>query len=454
MAGGGEARKSGATFERGLERRFRDIEGGNPFLLLALADAAGLAPQAQAWLAQRAAERPLRLGPHGERSAAELLAAWSRLRTSTAEDAFAALCAFTPQRAALLFVARDLVVPLALAGRAEIVPSLFAQLLDAGFEDTFEINTIAIDLARAGAGEALVDVHALWQERYGTLVVAASYEDLAWKHVYHQGLAESVLPRLVALPPPETERAEHRRWQAMAYRIRAGRSDLRVPVIPRDRQPNGYYRAAAMQIAALEHDPSAREHVAALRRVLGGGRSMTIQHVNRGITLNMNLEPEGFLAERIMIAARRRDHAAVQALARAPSDDGLAEPADLAIEAYLEEGDWRGAAAVASAHDPRRRPVRRGFDDTRKQDHLALQMALAAAAARGGDPAAAQEFLAAHKLAALLMPDPERAEEDERPAAPAPAVDPWPAALIAGVAEGRLPGRHIGLLLPLFTRAA
>jgi hypothetical protein len=166
--------------------------------------------------------------------------------------------------------------------------------------------------------------------------------------------------------------------------------------------------------------------------------------------------------QRIMIAARRKDFAAVSAVVETSPQDPFYNPADKAIAAFLEEGDWRGAAAIAETYDLRKRPVLRGFSDTRKRDYMTLQLTLAASAARAGEPGAAELFLASYKLAHLLMPDPPREDDDDEegehvdPAEPAseahspPSQDPidlWPATLIAGVAEGRLPAASIGMFL-------
>ena len=63
----------------------------------------------------------------------------------------------------------------------------------------------------------------------------------------------------------------------------------------------------------------------------------------------------------------------------------------------LEEGDWRAAAEIAKAHDPRKKRLVAGFDDTRTADYISLYNHLATAAARAGDDDAAATLLANSK---------------------------------------------------------
>ena len=61
---------------------------------------------------------------------------------------------------------------------------------------------------------------------------------------------------------------------------------------------------------------------------------------------------------------RRKDYARAAALARLPAR-ALSDSASLVIDAFLEEGDWRGAADSGKDHDPRKQPLVPGFDDPR-----------------------------------------------------------------------------------------
>jgi hypothetical protein len=452
------------TFQTGLEDAFRNIERNDPFRLLALAEVGHLREQACTWLDQVANGAPLQLGTRGARSVEDLMAVWTTLKTGSPDDTLAAMRSFLTEPSNTLYCVRDLIEPLALIGRTEILPAMCERLVDEGADAEFAINSILISLGAAGAWTEVLDVCAMWHS-HGQLAFdrASALEAYFWKYIYHQHQTEFVLPRVVPLANgPPGPRTEHREWSALAFRIRAGRTDLHVPVIPRNRQPNGYYEAAAMQIAALEHEASARDHVAELRRVIGS-EPTTIEVPGRGIGAKMDMEPADCRAQRIMIAAHRRDYAAVSAIVASSPHNPFNHPVDNAISAFLEEGDWRGAAGVAEAYDLRKRPVPRGFSDSRKQDYLGLQLMLAGSAACAGDTGAAELFLESYKLAHLL-PDPPPDDDDENddelvvPSEDATAASPvsnepvdlWPATLIAGVAENRLPARFISMLLPVF----
>jgi hypothetical protein len=94
--------------------------------------------------------------------------------------------------------------------------------------------------------------------------------------------------------------------------------------------------------------------------------------------------------------------------------------------------------------------------DTRKQDYLELQRALAGAAARAGDDEDAQRFLANYRHATAHMPDPSNPTGVRSLATDttdlAKRVDLWPATLIAGLAEGRIPRHTISMFIHVFTR--
>jgi hypothetical protein len=456
MAAEKNASSSSLTFEQGLRHFFRGIEDGNPFLLLALADAGGFADQKVDWLQQTASGRLLSLGPHGERSVSELLSVWARLQSGTSDEVFEAIIGFLLDHSQSIFLLRDLVKPLALVGRVDMVPQLARRAYAAGFREDFTAEAIILELGKAGAWEEVRGMCAVEQEFTGSPAISTSAEALLWKYVYHQRQTETVLPRLAELPyDPRQAYSEVRKWVALAFRIRAEGPDLRVPVIARDRQPHGYQRAAAMQVAALEDDSSAASYVRDLRGVLQD-RTVTMQFVDQGLTVEATTERRDYLAERIMIAARRRQYGKVAELARIPAQGMLIPPADLAVEAFLEEGDWRGASQIAETHDLRRRPVPRGLDDTRKEDYLALQKALAGAAARAGDDEDAQRFLANYRHAVVSMPNRDGRKRVGSPTSDTTdifkRVDLWPATLMVGVAEGRLPRPTISMFLHVFTR--
>ena len=103
-------------------------------------------------------------------------------------------------------------------------------------------------------------------------------------------------------------------------------------------------------------------------------------------------------------------------------------------QAWMHVGRWTPASEIAKEHDPRKKPVIEGFDDTRAEDYISLYNDLALAATRSGDDDAAAAFLAKSKAVAdggdarFLMEE----------------------TLFAGAAEGRLPRKYLHVLMPAF----
>jgi hypothetical protein len=222
---------------------------------------------------------------------------------------------------------------------------------------------------------------------------------------------------------------ERRAWQLKAYQIRSGVVGIDVPVIEGE-QPFGYEQAAAMQVAALAHDPSEADRVRDLRRVLRP-QSVQIIHADRGIAVSSSNLPRAFSIAEAQIAARRKDYARAAALARAPAPDILIDPPTVVIDALLDEGDWRAAADIAQEHDPRKRKRIPGLTDDRRLQYVLLYDHLALAAAWQGDDAAAAAFLA-------------QANEGRKRG------DLFLDTLLAGAAEELLPRQYLHLTMPAF----
>src|SRR5262245_53850413 len=201
--------------------------------------------------------------------------------------------------------------------------------------------------------------------------------------------------------------AENSRWQLLAYRIRSGRTDLTVPVLGPEDQSLPYMDAAALQIARLENIATAADVVRKLRAALPP-KPIEMLVADRGMAFDFDPTAEALFAAPIRIAARDRDYEGLARLAEAPSPT-LRPASAIVIDALIEEGDWRGASDVAERHDPREQSLIEGFDDVRMLDYSQLQLILAAAAARDGDDAAAQAYLARH-IEAQIIVDAERAE--------------------------------------------
>lgn len=170
------------------------------------------------------------------------------------------------------------------------------------------------------------------------------------------------------------------------------------------------------------------------------------------MVIRLTLDP--LSAAQIHIAARRRDYATLSTIADAPSSSLPPLSASI-VDALLDAGDWRGAADFANRYDLRDQPVIPGFDDTRLEEHCALQLILAAAAARGGDDSAADAHLAEHVAALRAVWEAERVEEwgaEEDAAENVETVEPAlrAATVLAGAAEGALPRAFLAMLLPVY----
>jgi len=337
--------------------------------------------------------------------------------------------------------------PLILLGRADLVATLHTNSLQRlGADRASDLTMPAVrSLAEAGEWDHCLEVLKRAPHTWSVVDVYLAFERLIWKHAYLHGRVDSVMPVLadVAFSRPMSREAEARPWRLKAYQIRSGAS-VTIPVIEGE-QPFGYTEAAAMQIAALAHDPAAAEIVRNLRRVLRPTISQII-HVDAGIALSHSDLPEGFSTAEAQIAARCKDYAKAAALAQMPSSNVLTDPPTVVIDAFLEEGDWRGAADIAKAHDPRNKEPIEGFDDTRTRDYVELYRHLALAAACAGDDDAAAAFLANSKAVDRTEV---RTEDDEE------IIDTderffMIEMLFAGAAEGRLPRKYLHLFLSAF----
>jgi hypothetical protein len=418
---------------------------------LALAELTGVSGRAHDWLRERLDSEPgnkVWIRWFGQKSSDEIASLWEALRQGGSREIMNSVRAAVrkPQDKSGLSLAFDSIIePLVLLGRGAMVRAVHAALpesLGASFAEEAA-------LALGACGE--------WDDALGVLEQAHRdganphinlvTESSLWRHAYLQGEVDTVLPRLAAIPfhRDRAHAAEGRVWQLVAYRLRAGRTDIHVPAIAKARQPFGYAEAAAMAIAALEGTPSAAQAVAELRRVLAP-RTTTMHFVDRGIAVEWT--PDDLATARIRVAARRKNYAKLSMLAEGRSSS-LLSLSGTVIDALLEEGDWRGAAEFAARYDPRDQPVIEGFDDTRLDEHCHLQRVLAAAAARGGGDGAARAHLAEYVAALRSMRD---ADQGVGGAKDADVVAPglWATTVLAGAAEGVIPRRFLAMLLSVF----
>jgi hypothetical protein len=248
-------------------------------------------------------------------------------------------------------------------------------------------------------------------------------------------------------------------WDFLIYQLRAGVSDVRVPLLLDD-QPYGYLDAVATEIAALEGDPSAASRIQQLYGVVNP-RPILMQFPERGVAFSVMIFSDALARARSRIAARRKDHAKARALARKSRGDSLLDNPTLVIDAFLDEGDWRSAAMIGTEHDERNLPPIEGLNDDRLTRYVDLQRVLAALAACDGDDSAAAIFLHDAKAAddheSARLEAAEVAEwmgysPEQRAKLEADAVQgkfTWLETVLAGAAEGLLPRRFISLMVPI-----
>ena len=439
-------------YEDGLAARFE--QGDVRLTLMALAHIGGFAERLPGWLAASQQEYPeaakVRQRIFDALQTSDIATIEAALREPDIGNLDALLSMHlkksSPSKPDWLDQALPLVInPLILLGRADLIATLHANSLQRLGPDGDSEFTVpaARSLAEAGEWDACLDVIRRAPQTWGVVDAYLAFESLIWKQAYLHGRVDSVMPVLAEVPfsRPMSREAEIRPWRLKAYQIRAG-AGVTIPVIEGE-QPAGYTEAAAMQIAALAHDPSAAETVQSLRRVLRPKISQIID-VDRGIALSHSDLPDGFSTAEAQIAARHKDYAKAAALARTPSQNVLTDPATVVIDALLHEGDWRAAAEIAKAHDPRKKELIPGFDDMRADEYVRLYEHLALSAARAGDDDAAAAFLTDAKTV-------DRAEvrrEDADADASIEARFRWLETLFAGAAEGRLPRKYLDLLIP------
>jgi hypothetical protein len=448
------------SFEEGLSTLFRLDLGENILGHLSLAERTGFSQHAQDWLRQRLDHEPgktVHFGWFGRKSLDQIVAFWEVLREGDPREirnSVRALVRDEQDSTILSLALNSIIPPLVVLGRGSSIGALHDQSPQT-FDGRFA-ESAALDLGACGDWDNALAILERAHQGGASPQINMSSQSLLWKHAYLQGHVETVLPRLAAIPFNRelAHAAASRAWQLAAYRIRAGGNDAHVPAVAPEEQIPSYVDAAAIQMAALEGIPSAaRERVDELRRALVP-RTLTIQHADRGMSFELDPLSDALFTAQVRIAAQRGDYDKLSSLAR--TQFGSLVPASaIVIDALIEEGDWRGAAEIADRHDPRDQAVIEGFDDTRMNEYCELQLILAAAAARSSNDAAARAFLSRHVDALTAMREADRSDTDEGEAGDSDrmTLGLWPAALLAGAAEGVVPRRILAVLLPVFRNA-
>jgi hypothetical protein len=313
-------------FEDGLARLFAFERGNNLLTLLALAERAHLSQRIPDWLRRKADGSVRRkftfdwLGPQWIKDIASF---WEVLRAGSARDIegnVRALISSDRHGSDLKFALRNLLEPLALLERSQVAAELHDEMLNHGIQITLQT---ALTLAQAGDWQHVLAVLTSGHQHDPDLSTSFSVHERLWRHAYLDGLTETVLPRLAAIPFDRSlaHAKELRTWWLMVRQIR--RKPCRARSGDRARSAcAGYVEAAAIQIAVLAGDPSQAEIVEDLRRVLTP-KTLTVDLPQRGLSFSMGRTAHELFKGEVMIAARRKDHAQATRLARLSSPDPI-----------------------------------------------------------------------------------------------------------------------------------
>jgi hypothetical protein len=335
--------------------------------------------------------------------------------------------------------------PLILLGRAALLPPLHDYVLRRlGASATSDFTaTAAVTLAAGDEWDHALRILTRAKETGAGIDIKPVMEDRLWKYAYLHRRVDTVMPVLADMPfsPKFAELVTYRKWRLKAYQIRTGLSGERVPIVEAE-QELGYNQAAAMQVAALADDPTATDYVANLRRAVKP-RSLSIDLAFSGFALSVTNVPQLFATAAAQIAARRKDYAGAAELARASLERVIMYPPSVVIDAFLDERDWRAAAAIAQEHSSRALPPGLVDEKDRQHQFATLYMHIAIAAARDGDDAAAAAFFAKAKPGIGLDRSTDKAGVGDYGSA-------GPEFLLTLVASNRLPRKYLDVMFPAF----
>jgi hypothetical protein len=353
-------------FEEGLARLFA-FEGGESLLtLLALAERARLSQRIPDWLAKKADGTVRKKFPHGWRGplwVKDVVPFWKVVRTGSAREIVESVRALTSsERHAtdLEFALGDLIKPLALLERGQVAAEMHDEMLNHSIRIT---RQTALTLAKAGDWQHVLAVLTNSHQHDPDISIGFAVQLRLWKYAYLDGLTDTVLARLAAIPFERdvAHAKELRDWWLLAHQIRAGNPAVRVPVIEPDQQSPGYAEAAAIQIAALTGDASQARIVEDLRRVLKS-KTVRVDLPQRGLSFSLGGAAHELFKAETMIAARRKDHAQAARLARSPSHDSFMFSADVVHRLASGGGRlaWRrnDCCGARSAQAPAHRRLR------------------------------------------------------------------------------------------------
>jgi hypothetical protein len=198
-----------------------------------------------------------------------------------------------------------------------------------------------------------------------------------------------------------------------------------------------YLNAVVMQIAALEDDPASAHRVSELRAVLPP-RPVRMVVPDYGVEATIDWLGTALPRARFEILARRKDYTRIAEAAPIPLRSDGSDPLQGLFDALMTERDWRGFDIIARERDPRTTKRGAPHEPWALRDYVTVTEELALLAAQAGDDGPAKAFLAdAYDVWDILRAG--------WPNNTIPGELDWKAALLAGVADGRLPRRHLYL---------
>src|SRR5262249_49845087 len=155
------------------------------------------------WLTRKAdggARRKFALGWLGPQWIKKIVPFWEVLLSGSARDIegnVRALISSDRHGSDLGFALRDLIEPLALLERSQVAAELHDEILNHEIQIT---QHTALTLAAAGDWQHVLAVLMRGHQRDPDLSISFAAQERLWRHAYLDGLTETVLPRLAAIP--------------------------------------------------------------------------------------------------------------------------------------------------------------------------------------------------------------------------------------------------------------
>ncbi|MFM9941402.1 MAG: hypothetical protein ACKVP7_18110 [Hyphomicrobiaceae bacterium] len=431
---------SGRDFKSRVKGHFDHFsQQGTLALGLALAQHAGIQSWGTDYIRTAKPRRGISLLPFtAPGTSDEILADWEVLREGDSQAIEEFLKRKSPRGATELFLpALSLIYPLLVLAREETLLSTISRILPPGpVSNSYIVEELAAKLLHLGQTERAILVLESAQ-RSGTSFGFAGTNQI-WKAALRYRMPSPQLERLsTALvelkAPPRIAALARARYEAA--RLLSG--DVQPSPAPQSvtDQELTNWPIATMSVALHERAGRPAEAALWLATISPATTNMTV--VEAGRSFNYSLREIDLLTARTQLAVRHRDNAALETLARTASPGLFVDSSRLVIDALIDDGDWKGAAAMLEKFDPRNVRAHKGFADDRLQRFVTVHAQIAALAGMSGEFQLAERhfdvaFLAACKGVASAS---EMAD-----------ALGFLAIVLAGAAEGKLDRRLIGVL--------